>query len=197
MSSGKQQLNVFISLLAQRINALYPNNCADEEDYIQAGHLKLAEINGSKYGKRDPKAYDIISVSRAMRKVALEAMCVVSAPNRIKRLVHQIEILTALGETEQDICQELKVDTKTLADLRSLSNAESWHRLFDEPTHDSEPFSFIDDLLSSCNITEKERIFIRAQFCGEINNLGLTHKQKWSRNVSLRSKLIRSDYGVC
>jgi len=85
-----KSLNEFIINFARRIATLYPNNCADEEDYIQVGHLKLAEINGGKYKQRNYLAYAIVAISRAMRYAAFKSMCAVSASYKTKRLVYKI-----------------------------------------------------------------------------------------------------------
>ena len=126
----EQPLDVFISRLARKIAVLYPNNCADEEDYIQAGHLKLAEINSGKYKQRDYRAYAIITIARAMREVALGAMCSASAPGRIKRMVHQMEMLISTGKTEKDICLELKISNRVFVLLRSMIGTKSLHHMF-------------------------------------------------------------------
>lgn len=196
MKRKKQSLNMFIVRFARKIASIYPNNCADEEDYIQAGHLKLAEINRDKYHKRDFRAYAVIAIARAMRKTALGAIGAASAPERIKKQVHVVEILLTNGKTEQEICHELKIDTQTLANLKSLITTEPWHLLFNEPTYDSEPFSIIDDLLSSCYLTDEDRQFLRAQFDGNVDSLELTRKQRWLRTKNIRPKLTRSGYGI-
>lgn len=194
--NGKQSLNIFIIRLAQKIAVLYPNNCADKEDYIQAGHLKLAEIRNGKYEQHDFRAYIIVAIARAMRETALEAIGAISAPKRVKRQIHKIELLLIAGKTEQEICNELRIDRKTLVDLKLLINAKSWHRLFNEPMYDPEPFLIIDDLLSSCHLAEKDKIFIRAKLEDDMNSLKLTRKQKWLQTKNLRPKLVRSGYGT-
>ena len=194
--SKKQHLNILIARLAQKIAILYPNNCADEEDYIQAGHLKLAEINMDEHEKRDFRAYAIVAIARAMRESALEAISSVSAPRRIKKLIHRIDLLLSMGKTEQEICNELRIDRRTLINLKSLINTKSWHRLFNEPMYDSEPFSVIDDLLSSCYLAEKDKNFIRAKLEDDMDSLELTRKQRWLQAKSLRPKLVWSGYGI-
>lgn len=189
-------LNRFIVCLAQKIAKIYPSNCADEEDYIQAGYLKLAEINGNKYTKRNFQAYAIVAISRAMREAALEAMCAVSAPHRIKRLVHKIEIFLAIGKTEDEICQELNINQITFMSLKSLISTKSLHRLFDEPMLDSEPFCVLDDLLLSDNLTWDDKIFIQAQLNDTVENLGLTRKRRWLTAKNIRNKLVKSGYGI-
>lgn len=194
--SHRQSIETFIDHLARKIAVLYPNNCADEEDYIQAGHLKLAEIHDGEYEERDCHAYAIIAIARAMRDTALKAMCAASAPHRIKKLVHTIELLISDRKTEQEICQELRIDAITFSSLRSLIHSESWHSLFCEPTRDSEPFSFINDLLLSCKLTDQERAFLQAQFDNDVDSLGLTRKQRWLQARNLRPKLVKCGYGI-
>lgn len=191
----EQSLNRFIICMAQKIATVYPTNCADEEDYIQVGHLKLAEIYGDKYKKRNFQAYAIIAVARAMRYAAMEAMFTISAPHKIKKQIYKIAIFLATGKTEQEICQELKITRNTLINLQSLINIESWHRLFEEPILNLEPFFMLDDLLSSDYLTEDDKIFVQAQFDDTTGNLGLSRKQRWTRTKNIRPKLIRSGYG--
>ena len=194
--SRKQSLNRFISCLARKIATVYPSNCADEEDYIQVGHMTLAEISRDEHNHRNFRAYAIVAVANTMRNAALDAMCDTSAPRRVKKRVHKVEMLLAGGYTEQEICRELKITRKTLASLRSLISAESWHMLFQEPTKDSEPFSVCEDLLSSSGLTEEDRTFIRAQLNGTVEELGLSRKQRYLKAKSLRPKLARSGYGI-
>lgn len=192
----KQSLDRFIIYLAQKIATIYPSNYADKEDYIQEGHLKLAEIHRDKQEKHNFLPYAIVTIARAMRYAAINAMYAVSAPQRVKKQVHKIKILLALGRTEQEICQELKITESTLISLRSLINTESWHRLFEEPTLNPESFSVFNDLLSSDYLTEEDRVFIQVQFNDTTEDLGLSRKQQWKRNRDIRPKLVRSGYGI-
>lgn len=194
--STQQLLDIFISRLAKKIANLYPSNCADEEDYIQTGHLKLIEINKSKHRKHNFQAYAIIAIARAMRESALEVMGIIYAPKRIKKLAYQIKLLLIIGKTEQEVCDELKIDMQTFINLKLLTDVKSWHKLFDEPTHDPKPFSAIDDLLSSCRLTEENRNFLLTQLENDMSDLELTPKQKWSQKKYLRPRLIRSGYGI-
>ncbi len=192
----KLSLDEFIAFLAQKIDILYPNNCADKEDYIQAGHLKLAEIRRNGRKQRDFRAYAIIAIARAMRKTALGAMGAASAPGRIKRKAHSTELLLAANKTEYDICCELRINAEMLASLKSLINTESWYGLFNEPTNSAEPFSVINDLLSSRYLTEEDKTFILAQFDNDIKSLGLTRRQQWTQSKNISHKLVRSGYGT-
>lgn len=194
--SRSQSLDIFIARLARKIAVLYPSNCADEEDYIQAGYLKLTEIHGDKHRKRNFRAYAITAISRAMREAALEAMCAVSAPRRIKKQVHKIEMFLAVGKTEHEICQELKITRKIFINLKSLISTESWHKLFKEPTYDSEPFYILGDLLSSCHLMDEDRDFIQAQFSNTINDFCLSRNQRYKKTRDIRPKLTRSGYGT-
>lgn len=193
--SKEQSLDSFITYLAKKIAVLYPNNCADEDDYIQAGHLKLAEINNDTNKKHDFVGYSVVAIARAMRDSALRAMCAIYAPERIKKRVHKVELLLVAGKTEQEVCDELRIDAATFANLKSLIVTESWNQLFCEPTYNAESFFVIDDILSACCLTEEDRTFILAHLEGDVNNLGLTQKQRWLQVKNLRHKLMRSDYG--
>ena len=80
--------------------------------------------------------------------------------------------------------------------MKSLIKSESWYELFNEPIRHTEPFSIIDDILSSCHLTEKDKTFLQAQFDDDVNNLELTRKQRWSHMKDLRPALTRSGYGT-
>jgi len=192
----KQSLNRFIVCLAKRIATIYPSNCADEKDYVQIGHLTLAEINRGEHKHRNFRAYAIVAIANTMRNAALDAMFAASAPRRVKKQVYEIKMLLAAGKTKQEICKKLNITPSTLANLRSLIFTESWHMLFQEPTRESEPFSVLDDLLSSGDLTAEDRAFLKAKFSGTSDNLGLSRKQLYSRVKSLRPKLARSGYGI-
>jgi DNA-directed RNA polymerase specialized sigma subunit len=187
------RLDTFIVHFAQKIASIYPNNCAEEEDYIQAGHLKLAEISKSKQKKRNFLAYAIVAIARAMRDTAISTMYSVTAPRRVKKQIHDIEILLAAGKTEQEICQKLKITHKTFTNLLLLIGTESWHLLFEEPTYNSKPFFALNDLLSSGYLTKEDKAFIQAQFNG---NLRLDRKKRWLKATRIRPKLIRSGYEI-
>ena len=194
--NDQQSLSLFIDRFAVKIAVRYPNNCADVEDYKQAGHLKLAEMRIDKYNKRDFRAYAIITISRAMRETALQTMCAVSAPNGIKRLVHTIDRLTYDGQSEQEVCRKLGIDKRKLTNLKALIYSESWHQLFCEPKHSTESFSFIVDILLSCGLTDQEKTFVKARLDDDIESLNLTPKQRWLQSKNLRPKLTRSGYGI-
>ena len=196
MQNHDRLLSKFIARLAKKIAIMYPNNCADKDDYIQAGHLKLAEINGHKDEKRNFQAYAIVAIARAMRGAALKAIGATSAPARIKKRIHQIGLAIATGKTEKDICIELGIDEQTLADMKTLIQAESWNDIFDEPQCDNEPYSIMHDLLSSCRLTDQDKIFLQSQLDGDIKCSELTRKRKWTRAIGLRFRLERSGYGV-
>jgi len=192
----KQSLNQFIYCLASKIATIYPNSCADEEDYIQVGHMTLAEISRDECEYRNFRAYAIVAIANTMRNAALDAMCAASAPRRVKKQVHKIEILLAANKTEREICQELNITPSIFANLRSLIFTESWHMLFYEPAQESEPFSVLDDLLSSSALTTEDQAFLQTQFSGTPENLGLSRNQRYSRTIGLRPKLERSGYGI-
>lgn len=192
----KQSLSSFIARMARKIAIVYPSNYADEEDYIQEGHLKLAEIrrNGRKHNNFH--AYAIVAIANTMRNAALDAMCSVSVPRRTKKQVHKIEMFLAAGKTEQTICQEMRITHEEFNRLRSLINTESWQMLFQEPTHTSEPFSILDDLLSSSDLTGEDKMFILSQINDTIDDLRLSRWERYARAKTLRLKLARSSYGI-
>jgi len=193
----EQSLNDFIFHLAKRIADTYPSNCADAEDYIQIGHLTLAEIASNGRDYRNFHAYAIIAIANTMRNAALDTMCATSAPRKIKQQVHKIKVLSEAGLTEREICEELQITKTTLFNLRSLDNTKSWQALFNqEPAYGFEPFDAFDDLLSSRNLTAEDRAFLKAQFDGVSKSLGLDRNQRYSVIKKLRPKLTRSGYGT-
>lgn len=192
----QQSLDIFIYRLANKIAALYPNSCADKEDYIQEGHLKLAEICKGDYEVCNFKAHAIVSISRAMREAALRTMCSISAPHRVKKQIYRIKVLLASGKTECYICEKLRITQETLISLKSLITTEPWHRLFREPSYESEQFSMLDDLLSSLFLTEEDRDFIQFQLGDTANGFRLSRNRRHKRNKNIRPKLIRSGYGT-
>lgn len=193
--NSNRSLNIFIKRFASRIAAIYRNNCADEDDYIQTGHLKLAEIESGEYEQKDSQAYSIVAVSRAMRNAAIEAMFAVSAPHTIKAKVHKIEALLASGKTEREVHKELKLSKEEFLSLKSLINSESWDTLFIEQSVEFSPFDVLNDLFSSGLLTEEDKTFLRAHVNGTVDKLGLSRKQQWSKAQSLQPKLLRSGYG--
>jgi DNA-directed RNA polymerase specialized sigma subunit len=180
-----QSLDKFIAKFAERIAILYPSNCADADDYIQAGHLKIAEIKKEKRTTKNFESYAVTSIARAMRRAAVDSMCAVSAPHRVKARVQRVQRLMAMCLTEQEICQELDITRDELVILLSLGEQKSWHRLF----------SFLDDLLSSSLLTDEDKVVIKAQFNCAVDDLGFTRNQLYRKTKSIRSKLIRSGYG--
>jgi DNA-directed RNA polymerase specialized sigma subunit len=196
MQEAEQTLEKFISYFAIKIDAAYNNSCADAEDYIQAGHLKLAEIKAGGHNKNNFTAYAIVSIARAMRDTALGAMCVVSAPCRVKRQIHQVEMLSGLGKNDHEICEQLQITGLKLEVLRSMLHPQSWQTLFVEPVDTIDPFSVLSDILSSINLTKEDKDMIVSQMDGQINKLGLSRKQRWLRTRNLRPKLMRSGYGI-
>lgn len=194
-----RSLDKFIINFAKRIFRYYPNSYSNQEDYIQVGHLTLARINNGNNDsnkKRDLIAYTITAIARAMRELALESMGSVSAPQRIKKLAHQVELLLVNSKTEQEICNELRINPTTLIDIKSLINFKSFDQLFDEPTYNPEPFSYVEDLLSSRCLREEDKIFLRAKIEDSMDDLELTRKQRWVQSKRLCHKVIRSGYGI-
>lgn len=193
--SSRTALNKFIVNLARKIEQLYPNSYCDVGDYIQEGHLKLAEIRGCKDSKKDFFSYAIICVARAMRKSAINSTCAASAPHRIKWMARKIDSLLASGDTEQEVRMKLGISTDKLEEIRQLSSHKSWDTLFEEPAENAESFSFFDDILESAQLTEEDVVILKAQFENSINDLGLDRHQLYRRMMKIRPKLVRSGYG--
>jgi hypothetical protein len=194
--SSKQQLDIFITRMARKIAYLYPNSYADEEDYIQTGHLKLAEIYTNEYNQRHFTAYAIISIARAMRKAAVDTMCATHAPCHVKERAHMAEKLSSMGITDKDICEKLGITQDILFVLRSLIRSESLNALFEEPTYNPTPFSELYDFLSSKFLTDDDRTFLESYSNGDTSSLMLSRKQMWSRTKNVRKKVLRSGYEI-
>jgi len=188
-------LDNFILRFAKKIAALYQSNCSDEDDYIQAAHLKLAEINSNNFERHNDKAYAITAIARAMRETALNSICAVSAPYRIKKLIHMIDILTYQGRTDKEIQTELGIDEATLLDMKALMISRSWENIYSKPSHNSQQFSVINDILSSCHLTKEDRLFLKNEFLDN-EQPEMTRKQRWMKKKALRQKIIRSGYGI-
>lgn len=188
-------INEFIVNFAKKIEQLYPNSYFDVGDYIQEGHLKLAQIKGCRKSKKDFFSYAITCVARAMRKSAINSTCAASAPHRIKWMAHKIDSLLASGSTEQEVCMKLGITIGKLGEIRQISHHKSWDTLFEEPTENAESFSFFDDMLESAQLTGEDKVILKAQFENSINDLGFNRHQLYRRMMKIRPKLIRSGYG--
>ncbi len=191
-----KSLDKFIAKFAEIIATLYQSNCADVDDYIQAGHLKIAEIKKENRNANNFESYAVTSIARAMRRAAVDSMCAVSAPHRVKARVHRVQRFMAMCLTELEICNELDITRDELVILLSLSKQESWHRLFKQPIQITETFSFLDDILLSSLLTDEDKAIIEAQFDCAMEDLGLTRNQLYRQTKKIRSKLIRSGYGI-
>ncbi len=189
-------LDVFILRLADKIAKIYPSNCSDAEDYVQAGHLKLEEIRKNTSDKRNFTAYAIVSICRAMRKTALCSMSTVSAPERINRLAHRVDLLLSQGSSESDICSQLGIDASKFILLKSLIRTKSWHSLFTEPSYTFDRFSFLCDIDLSLSLDDEDILLINARLANDTDSLGLTRKQRWTRGKRLQRKLTQNGYGV-
>jgi len=191
----RNSIHEFIVNFATKIEQLYPNSYSDVGDYIQEGHLKLAQIRGCEGNKRDFFSYAITCVARAMRKSAIDSTCVASAPHRIKWMAHKINSLLASGSTEQEVCRKLEITVEQLFEIKQLYYHESWNMLFEEPAESAESFSFFDDILESEQLTEEDVVILKAQFENAIDDLDLDRNQIYRKMVEIRLKLIRSGYG--
>jgi len=194
--TDEQSLSTFISRLARKIAIVYPDSYADVYDYIQEGHLKLAELNKNQRKQHDFRGYAIISIARAMRRAAINTMYAASAPYGVKKKARILDVLLAAGRTEKEICQELGLSKNEITILKTLINTESWQELFNEPAQDSNSFLMLQDILSSHYLTEKDKIFIQAQVDDIVDSLGLSRKQQWTKSKNIRAKLERSGYGT-
>ena len=183
-------LGKFIINFAKKINRTYPSNCADIEDYIQTGYLKLLELN--KCGHYS-FGYAIVSIAREMKLSAIGSMLTVYAPNRVKELIRKIRILFLQNHTELEICELLGMSKQDVRNLQVLITSMPLHKLFDELTYNLENFSVLKDIMSSRLLTQDDKVFIQSQI--DNDNQNLSRKQKWIRNKNLRSKLLRSGYG--
>lgn len=191
----RNSINAFIMHFAAKIEQLYPNSYSDIGDYIQEGHLKLAQIRGCEGNKRDFFSYAITCVARAMRKSAIDSTCAASAPHRVKWMAHKIDSLLASGMTEKEVCHKLKIDIEKLTEIKRFSHHESWNILFEEPAESADSFSFFDDILESKELTEEDIVILKAQFENAIDDLNLDRNQIYRNMVKIRPKLIRSGYG--
>ena len=191
----RNSINEFIVNFAAKIEQLYPNSYSDVGDYIQEGHLKLAQIRNCGGKKRHFFSYAITCVARAMRKSAINSTGAASAPHRVKWMAHKVDSLLASGSTEKEVCDTLKITVEQLVEIRHLSYHESWNMLFEEPAESAESFSFFDDILDSEQLTEEDVVILKAQFENAIDDLDLDRNQIYRKMVEIRPKLIRSGYG--
>lgn len=191
----RTSINEFIINFARKIEELYPNSYSDVGDYIQEGHLKLAQIRDCKKSKKDFFSYAITCVARAMRKSAINSTCAASAPHRVKWMAHKVDALLASGSTKKEVCMKLGISTSKLDEIKQLASHESWDTLFDEPAENTESFSFFDDILESAQLTEEDAVILKAQFENSINDLGLDRHKLYRRMMKIRPKLVWSGYG--
>jgi DNA-directed RNA polymerase specialized sigma subunit len=191
----RDSIHEFIVKFAAKIEQLYPNSYSDVGDYIQEGHLKLAQIRGCERNKRDFFSYAITCVARAMRKSAIASTCAASAPHRIKWMAHKIDSLLSSGSTEQEVCKKLRITIEKFVEIKKLSCHESWNMLFEEPAESADSFSFFDDILESQQLTDEDVVILRAQLENAIDDLGLDRNQLYRKMLAIRPKLIRSGYG--
>ena len=196
MNDNEQLLTVFISCFARKIARLYPSACADKDDYIQAGHLKLAEIKNSQYDVEDFSSYAITAISREMRNTAIDAMCAVSAPRHVKRNIPRIAKLLGQGCTEEEVCERLSLPHNAVMHLRGLMACEPISGQMNEPAGFSEPFSALDDMLSMDCLTQEDKDVIQSKIENEPTDLLWNRKKIWRQCCGLRPKLTRSGYGI-
>lgn len=192
----KGSLNTFITCFAKKVAATYNSNYADEEDYIQVGHLKLAEIKNSKFKKHNFTSYAITAIARAIRFAAIDTMCGVSASHRTKERVHKIGLMLSHGMTEQEICLKIGITQEVLNELRTLIKTESFDTLFDKPAQYYEQSSVINDILLSDDLDDEDKIFIQTKLSGDEDVGGLSKRQQWLKIQKIKSQLVRSNYEI-
>jgi len=186
-------LDRFITSLANKIARVCPGGCSCRDDYIQAGHLKLAEIRSQRQACDNFDAYAMRAVARAMREEAVNSMFTISAPHRVKRQAYKIMAMLSRGMTESEACLELDITDETMSAIMALVNTRMIHAFFSEPETGHSPFSEIGDLLSHRQLTQEDRTFLQSQIDGSDHDL--TRKQRWTKMRQMRRKLNRSGYG--
>ena len=195
LSSGGSSLRKFIYCFAQKIATTYHGSYCDTEDYIQTGHLTLTKLLKDQRPKRDFQAYARTVIARDMRNAALDSMCCVTAPRRVKKIIHRIIKQLAAGYTVLEICDHLQIRREEFDTLQSLAYAKSWERLFQQPTCGPFPYPVVDDMLLSSGLTDDEIRMINERLDGTYGETDLSRKQKWSRTKNVRPKLTRGGYG--
>jgi len=164
----RKSLDHFIRCLAKKISKIYPNRCADYEDYIQAGHLKLAELQHSNIKANNFRAYAIVSISRAMRDTAIDSMCLVHIPRRVKVLAHKVSVLLSKHVPEKEICDQLNIDKNTMFHLLSILNTDSVDAIHGEPSCEAKQFDFLRDIFEADEIDQDDKDTILEQLdCGK------------------------------
>jgi len=193
----EQSLQRFIISWAKKIVAVYPNGCASVEDYIQEGYLKLAEICKDKRQKRNLQAYAIVAITRAMRDTAIKATFPLSAPLKVKTLAVEVRRRIGIGQSEATIRQQLEITTSMWRAICQLVKPEISLSVLHEPLCvDLEIFMALDDILTLPQLTDEDKILIRAQYNDDVDTLGLSRKQLWTKTRQICSKLNRSGYGT-
>ena len=116
------------------------------------------------------------------------------APRKIKRLVRVIKKLQSKNMLDEEICRKLSIDSKVFARLQSLLDKHPLSIITMEPIKNTEKemVSLINDILSSSNFTEEEKMFIKSQ----LNNVEIDRKRKYNMRKKIHTKLIRSGYGT-
>lgn len=190
----KQSIDNFIHCLARKIASVYSNSYCEIEDYIQVGHLKAIEIKNNKSNKNNLFAYTIISVARAMRRMAIMTTGAVSAPYTLKLKGHKAKVLISLGKTSKQICEELKIDNIEFNDILSIINKHSLHQLFEDLYIDYPEFDVVGDILLCKCLTDNDRVFILAKLDGTIRNIGMDRNQIYREHAKIKNKLEKSCY---
>jgi len=191
----KKSLDYFIKCLAKKMSRIYPSRCADYEDYIQAGHLKLAELQCGKNKTNDFRAYAIVSISRAMRDTAINSMCLIHTPRRIKILAHKISVLLNKHVPEKEICEQLSIDMKTMYELLAILDTDSIDTLYEEPSCEVSQFDFIADIFEADGIDQDDKDTIMKQLACDKKDKKLRNKLYYNIK-KLRSKFSMIGYKI-
>lgn len=199
--NNQQILERYINKFANRLEDIYPNCCANKDDYAQTGFLKLEEIKQKKYNKHNFMAYAIVSIARAMRNAAKDSMFILHVPRNDRNIIYKIKKLLSQGYDDEEICDYLQLNFEKLHKLKKIADVYSLETLFPIPTKDYiqckceiEDFDLFD-FLSSEKLTEIEKQSIIDNLTNSNNN-NINRKQRWRIKKRLRSKLMGHGYGI-
>ena len=174
------------------MSVVYPSNCADLEDYIQIGYLKLIEIQ--QYKKYNFNKYAITSIKRAIRNAAIQNSCIISASKDWKKLTNIIRMALNRGMTENEVCDEFNIDHKTFSNLKSLILVHSLDSQIDQLITDPIQFNIIKDILSSKFLDNNDLQLILSQLNGDCNQK-YSRQTIWRKLNNIKNKLMMSGYG--
>jgi len=192
----EQSLQKFIIRRAKRIAAVYSNSRANEEDYIQAGLLKLVEITKNKLQIRNFRTYAIVAIGRAMRNVAIDASFSLSAPIKVKLLAIEAGRKLKAGQSKIEICKQLNITPKMWQKICQLMKPEISLSTFNNPLWISaEDFTMLNEILGLSGLTIEDQKIILARYDRDIGELNFTRKRLSTKIHQIRKKLNRRGYG--